>query len=59
MIRCLRTFFLLLILFIVSASFSMAQSGGVARVEETDPSITYSGTWYTNGVKLTVEAALP
>jgi len=49
MIRCLRTFFLLLILFMVSASFSIAQSGGVARVEETDPSITYSGTWYTNG----------
>jgi len=29
----------------------MAQSAGTTRIEETDPSITYSGTWFTNGAE--------
>jgi hypothetical protein len=29
-------------------SFALAQSG-TTRIEENDPSITYTGTWYTNG----------
>ena len=49
MICRLRSFFLLLIVFAVSAPFSRAQQGGTTRIEETDPSITYSGTWFTNG----------
>jgi hypothetical protein len=49
MICRLRSFFLLFIVFAVSTSFSMAQTGSVTRIEETDPSITYSGTWFTNG----------
>ncbi|HYR86779.1 MAG TPA: hypothetical protein VE422_22015 [Terriglobia bacterium] len=49
MIFSLRSFYLLLIVFALSASFGMAQSGAAAHIEETDPSITYSGTWYTNG----------
>src|SRR6267378_2302682 len=49
MICRLRSFFLLLIVFVVSAPFSRAQQGGTTRIEETDPSITYSGTWFTNG----------
>jgi hypothetical protein len=27
----------------------MAQTGSITRIEENDPSITYSGTWFTNG----------
>jgi len=29
-------------------SFSLAQTGATTRILQTDPSITYSGTWYEN-----------
>src|SRR6266850_1483513 len=51
MICRLRSFYLLLVVFAVSAPFTMAQSAGTTRIEETDPSITYSGTWFTNGAE--------
>jgi hypothetical protein len=44
----LRSLFLLPLVLAVSASFCLAQTGAVTRIEETDPSITYSGNWYTN-----------
>jgi len=36
----------------MSASLSQAQTGGTTRIEETDKSIAYTGTWYTNGSSL-------
>jgi hypothetical protein len=48
MICSLRSCFLLLVVFGVSASFCLAQAGPVTRIEQDDPSITYSGHWYKN-----------
>ena len=48
MISRLRNVFLLPVVLAVSASFCLAQTGRVTRIEEDDPSITYSGNWYTN-----------
>jgi len=42
-----RIFFLLPALLALSVSPALAQ-GGVTRVDNTDPSITYSGNWYSN-----------
>jgi len=44
----LRNLFILPFVFAISASFCMAQTGAITRIEETDPSIVYSGNWYTN-----------
>ena len=46
--RVLRNFLFLPVALAVCASFSVAQSGAITRVEQNDPSITYSGTWYSN-----------
>src|SRR5437773_6444653 len=48
MINQLRSVFLLPVVFAMSASFCLAQAGQTTRIEENDPSITYSGNWYTN-----------
>jgi len=48
MICRLRSFFLLPVVLAVGASFCLAQSGSTTRIEENDPSIAYSGNWYTN-----------
>jgi hypothetical protein len=50
--RISRTFplFSLLIAFIASPAF--AQGGSVTRIEQNDPSITYSGNWYSNASSL-------
>src|SRR5687767_5432344 len=48
MICRLRNALLLPVVFALSASFCLAQTGAVTRIEENDPSITYSGNWYTN-----------
>ena len=44
----LRSSFLVLVVIAMSASFCLAQTGGIVRIEEDDPSITYSGNWYSN-----------
>src|ERR1041385_4450317 len=49
MIYRLRNLFLLPVVFALSAPFCLAQTGRMTRIEEGDPSITYSGNWYTNG----------
>ena len=46
MSRTLRAFFLLPLLFAFSASHAAAQS--ITRVEQNDPSVIYSGNWYSN-----------
>ena len=33
----------------LSAGWAFAQSGSITRIEDTDPVIQYTGTWYTNG----------
>jgi hypothetical protein len=48
----MRNYFLLPVAIAVCASFSHAQSGTITRIEETDKSIIYQGTWYTNGNSL-------
>src|SRR5689334_4658380 len=48
MICSLRNFFLFLVVLSVSVSFCLAQTGPITRLEEDDPSITYSGSWYKN-----------
>ena len=42
-------FLLLPFAFALSISLSQAQTGTMKRVEQTDPSVTYSGDWYSNG----------
>jgi hypothetical protein len=34
---------------LTGVSLSMAQNATITHLEQTDPSIVYSGTWYTNG----------
>ena len=41
--RVLRNFLFRAVALAVSASFGLAQSGPTTRVEQNDPSITYSG----------------
>jgi hypothetical protein len=41
-----RRFVFLLFILVGNASFGLAQSAGVTRIEEKDPSIVYSGDWY-------------
>jgi len=45
--RIARIFFLIPVLLALSVSLALAQ-GGVTRVDNTDPSINYSGNWYSN-----------
>ena len=45
--RIARIFFLIPVLLALSVSLALAQ-GGVTRVDNNDPSITYSGNWYSN-----------
>jgi hypothetical protein len=47
----LRNCLLVSVSFILCVSLSQAQAG-TTRIEETDKSITYNGTWYTNGSSL-------
>jgi hypothetical protein len=49
MISRLRSVFLLPVALAMSASLSMAQTGTLTRIEQDNPSVTYSGNWYTNG----------
>jgi hypothetical protein len=46
-IRILHTFLFLLALLLSSAAPGLAQ-GSITRIEQNDPSITYSGNWYSN-----------
>ena len=46
--RVLRNFLLLPAVLAVCASLSVAQLEATTRVEQGDPSITYTGTWYSN-----------
>ena len=46
--RILRNFLLLPAVLAVCASLSLAQSGALTRIEQNDPSIIYSGVWYSN-----------
>ena len=48
MICSLRNFFLLVVVLALSASFCLAQTGPITRIEQDDPSIAYSGIWYPN-----------
>jgi hypothetical protein len=48
MICSVRSFFLLVLVLAVSVSFGLAQTVPVTRIQEDDPSISYSGTWYQN-----------
>src|SRR5688572_10192570 len=45
----LRHLLLLPVVFALSVPFCLGQSGVITRIEENNPSITYSGNWYTNG----------
>ena len=47
--RTLRNYVLLPVAIAVCASLSQAQTGTTTRIQETDKSIAYTGTWYTNG----------
>ena len=53
--RGARIFFILTSIIALSASAARAQ---VTRIEQNDPSIVYSGTWWTNG-SMPTPAALP
>jgi hypothetical protein len=44
----LRNLLLFPVVFSLSASICLAQTGTMTRIEENSPSITYSGNWYTN-----------
>ena len=46
-IRIYRTLLFLLVLFVLSAAPVLAQ-GSTTRIEQNDPSVTYSGNWYSN-----------
>jgi hypothetical protein len=46
-IRIYRTLFSLLVLLVLSAAQVLAQ-GSTTRIEQNDPSVTYSGNWYSN-----------
>jgi hypothetical protein len=48
MICSLRNLLLLVVVLAVSVSFCLAQTGPITRIQEDDPSIAYSGTWYQN-----------
>ena len=50
--RISRTFPLLSLLIAFIASPAFAQGGSVTRIEQNDPSITYSGNWYSNASSL-------
>jgi hypothetical protein len=45
----LRNYVFLPVAIALSASLTHAQTGTTTRIEETDKSILYTGTWYTNG----------
>lgn len=44
----LRNICLLPAVVAITASLSFAQTGSITRIEENNPSIAYSGNWYTN-----------
>jgi alpha-amylase len=46
--RAPRTLCLLAIVFVCAASSAFAQSGSTTRIEQDNPTITYSGNWYSN-----------
>ena len=46
--RILSTFFLLPVALALCVSLSVAQTG-ITRIEQTDPSVSFGGNWYTNG----------
>ena len=46
-IRIYRTLLFLLVLLVLSAAQVLAQ-GSTRRIEQNDPSVTYSGNWYSN-----------
>ena len=46
MICSLRSVFLLPVVVAVGASFCLAQTGSITRIEENDASIAYSGLWF-------------
>jgi hypothetical protein len=48
MICSLRSVFLLPVVVAVGASFCLAQTGSITRIEENDASIAYSGLWHRN-----------
>jgi hypothetical protein len=43
-----RNLLLFPVVFALSASICLAQTGAVTRIEQNSPSIAYSGNWYTN-----------
>lgn len=45
--RIYRALFFLLVLLVLSAAQVLAQ-GSTTRIEQNDPSVTYSGNWYSN-----------
>jgi len=49
MSRTLRNCLLLPVALALGVSLSVAQTGSTTRIEETDPSVTFSGNWYKNG----------
>src|SRR2546425_11359248 len=57
--RISRTFPLLSLLIAFIASPAFAQGGSVTRIEQNDPSITYSGNWYSNASSLHSGGARP
>jgi hypothetical protein len=48
----MRNYVLLPVAIAVCASLGLSQTGTTTRIEETDKSIVYHGTWYTNGNSL-------
>src|SRR5437870_5390839 len=48
MICSLRSVFLLPVVLAMGASFCLAQTGSITRIEENDASIAYSGEWNRN-----------
>ena len=46
--RVLRKLLSLPVVLAICAPLSLAQTGTTTRVEQNDPTVTYSGTWYSN-----------
>jgi len=51
-IRVPRNFLLLPAVLVLCASLALAQTGAMTRVAQNDPSITYTGGWYSNANSL-------
>ena len=50
--RVLRAFCALSVLGLFAAPCAFAQGGSITRIEQDDPSISYSGNWYSNETPL-------